>query len=101
MAILSVSNILKISKSELVSHAFETKFTYPNPKFIENERLGFSNFGVPRQISLFKENGDNIFFPRGLIKDVFSLNTDFQVDDHTVTNPVELKPSKIILKFYK
>jgi len=101
MATLEVSNILRIHKSALDPRAFRTKFAYPNPKFVENERLGFSNFGVPRQIHLYKDNGDNVFFPRGLVKEVFSLNTGLQILDHTVLNPVQFNPSKIILKEYQ
>jgi len=98
MATLEVSNIIKTHKSAVDSRAIATKFTYPNPKFIENERLGFSNFGVPRTISLFKKNADNIFFPRGLLKEVFSLNPRLEIIDHTITNPTRFNPSRIILK---
>ena len=101
MATLEVSNIIKTHKSALDSHVVATKFTYPNPKFIENERLGFSNFGVPRHIHLYEENSDYFFFPRGLVKEVSSLNPILRVVDQTVTNLAQFNSSKIILKPYQ
>jgi superfamily II DNA or RNA helicase len=98
MATAEISNVLRVGKDALNPHTVHTKFTYPNPKFHENERLGFSNFGVPRTISLFKENGNHIFFPRGLIKQVLQIGSGLEIDDQTITNPVEFKPSRIILK---
>jgi superfamily II DNA or RNA helicase len=101
MATLEVAHILKADKSAFNQHQVHTKFTYPNPKFAENERLGFSNFGVPRTISLFKENGNHIFFPRGLLKEVFNLNRGLEINDQTVLSPAQFKPSRIILKEYQ
>jgi superfamily II DNA or RNA helicase len=36
-----------------------------------------------------------------LIKQVLGIGSGLQIEDHTITNPVELKPSKIILKEYQ
>lgn len=101
MATLQLSEVLRVSKFALNPHQVHTRFTHRNPKFTENERLGFSNFGVPREISLYSENGTDLIFPRGLVRDVFSLNPDLQVEDHTVSVPVQFKPSKIILKDFQ
>jgi len=98
MATLEISNVLKAVKRAFKPHAIATKFTYPNPKYQENERLGFSNFGVPHHIHLYKENGKHIFLPRGLLKEVFSIGSGLQITDHTATVPVYFDPSRIDLK---
>jgi len=47
-AILTVSNLLTVAKENLDLDQVRSKFTRPNPRFFENARLGFSNFGVSR-----------------------------------------------------
>jgi superfamily II DNA or RNA helicase len=101
MATLELAHVLKIDKCALNPHVVAEKFSYPNPRWAENERLGFSNFGVPRHINLWAENRDSLIFPRGLVRDVFSLNPALQIKDQTITKPVQFKPSKIILKDYQ
>ena len=101
MALLELAQVLRADKSAFNPHTVATKFTYPNPKFAENQRLGFSNFGVPRHINLYNENGDYFFFPRGLVKEVFSLGTGLEIVDSTVMNTVQFNSSKIILKDYQ
>ena len=98
MRTLTLSNNISVLKQDLDLNEVRFKFTYPNPKFFENARLGYSNFGVPRHIPLFIENGENVYFPRGLVADVFDLNPDFEFKDETVTNPVQFNPSRILLK---
>ena len=69
-----LSNIMEIRKDEnpdLDSHRLKTRFTYPNPKWAENERLGFSNFGVPGEICLVQEQEDRFTLPRGLVHHIF------------------------------
>ena len=101
MAEISLSNVVRVEKGAFHPLEIATRLIYPNPKFIENERLGFSNFGIPEHIRLYQENGDFIFFPRGLVRDLFDLNQGLNVVDHTVTNPVVFAPSRIILKPYQ
>ena len=101
MRTLTLSNKISILKQDVDLNEVRFKFTYPNPKFFQNTRLGFSNFGVPRDIPLFSETGEKICFPRGLVVGVFDLQADFEFNDETITNPVQFKRSKIILKPYQ
>jgi superfamily II DNA or RNA helicase len=97
MAEFTITNIIKINQWP---EGFERIFTHSNPKFYENERLGFSNFSVPREIELFRKNGKSVSFPRGLVKEVAGLGS-FEFKDQTVTNPIDFPPSKILLKDYQ
>jgi superfamily II DNA or RNA helicase len=101
MAALSLSNVVRVEKGALDPLEIAARFTCPNPKFLENERLGFSNFGVPKHIRLYHEKGEFIFFPRGLVRDLFTLNQSLNVVDHTATNPARFAPSRIVLKPYQ
>ncbi len=101
MSTLKVSNVISVEKADLDLDQVRSKFTHPNPRFFENARLGFSNFGVSRDIPLFNENGAKVYFPRGLVREVASLRSDFEFQDETVANPVHFKPSQIILKAYQ
>jgi superfamily II DNA or RNA helicase len=78
-----------------------SQFIHPNPRFLENQRLGFSNFGIPREIKIYDRTDTQYVFPRGLISQVIELKPDFEIEDQTVTNPIEFPPSRILLKNYQ
>jgi superfamily II DNA or RNA helicase len=101
MATLQVSNVVRVGKDALDHHTVVTKFTYPNPKYTENIRLGFSNFGVQPQIRLFNESSEFFIFPRGLVGEIRKLDPALKLQDQTVTNPVQFNPSKIVLKDFQ
>jgi len=77
------------------------KFTYPNPKYFQNERLGFSNYGVERDICLAELNSDSLRLPRGLVSEVLNLYPGAVIEDQTVLQPAGFGPSRIILKDYQ
>lgn len=97
MAILRISNQLKLDKG-LVDL---THFIRSNPKYEENERLGFSNISTPRHIHLYTENGKAVYFPRGLVKELFSLVPNLSVEDRTITAPAHFPESNILLKDFQ
>jgi len=75
-------------------------FTYENPVYIKNERLGFKNFGVPRFIELLTESPDSYRLPRGCVGQLSKL-VDITVMDKTIQNPVEYPPSTLTLRDYQ
>lgn len=77
------------------------RFTYPNPLYYENERLGFSNCGVQREICLGECRPEYFMFPRGLVSEVLKFYPAAEVVDRSVVNPVSFSPSRIILKDYQ
>jgi superfamily II DNA or RNA helicase len=101
---IRISNLLTLDKGNLdpgIIAGIRLKFSHDNPKFLENQRLGFSNYSTNRTIDLFRENGAEITFPRGLIGDLFQTVPNIAVDDQTTTNPVEFPESKIELREYQ
>ena len=99
---IEISNILKLNKQDSNVDSVIKQFTYPNPRFYENLRLGFSNFGTPRNICLAGDTGnDHLILPRGLIKELFLKIPDMEIVDKTVTNSVHYSPSNIILRDYQ
>jgi superfamily II DNA or RNA helicase len=98
VAKLIVSNKLVCEKWQ---DADLSLFRHPNPKYHENQRLGFSNFAIPLEIKLYDETDTNLIFPRGLISQIFELRPDFKIEDHTFTEPFEFPTSRIVLKDYQ
>ncbi len=99
-----IHNYLEICKSDnpyLNVAALQKRFTYPNPRHAEAERLGFSTFGIPKTICLVEETGSSLILPRGLIANLFVNNPFLQIEDRTVTRTAEFSASQITLKDYQ
>jgi superfamily II DNA or RNA helicase len=101
---IRISNVITLDKTNLDPGTLgniRLRFSYDNPKYLENQRLGFSNYSTNRTIDLYQENGAGITFPRGLVKGLFQIIPNIKVDDQTVTNPVDLPDSQIQLRPYQ
>nr|BDD45665.1 hypothetical protein 13 [Desulfobacterales bacterium] len=98
---MRIGAVVEVEKTEIDLEEVHARFTRPNPKFAENERLGFSNLGVPQELSLYSERGTRIHFPRGLVRDAASLGSDAAFQDETVSNPLHFDQSKIICRPYQ
>ena len=98
---IRLSNIASLEKANLdqgTLNQIKFQFSYENPKFVENQRLGFSNFQTPRTIDMYEDEKDVIRFPRGLIGKLFEIIPNLEIEDNTAINPVKFPESKIILK---
>ena len=101
---MTISNSIILDKANMnqdILSNIRLKFSFDNPKYIQNQRLGFSNYSTNRTIDLYQENGSRVTFPRGIVKDLFHIIPNLEVDDQTVTNPVEFPESKIELRVYQ
>ena len=101
---IRISNVITLDKKNLdlgTVAAIRLRFSYDNPKFLENQRLGFSNYSTNQTIDLYRENGAGITFPRGLIKDLFQIIPNIRVEDQTTTNPVKFPESRVELRPYQ
>ena len=62
-----------------------------NPKYLENERRGYSNWNTPEKLSFLHSDCDSLILPRGfacqLIKCLKLYNVSYQVIDKTVRLP--------------
>jgi len=73
---ITISNQLHLSaipetlRSELIA-----KLQFPNPKWIENERMGRWNKGVPKTLKFYRRSGtDNMIVPRGLMRQLIMMS---------------------------
>ena len=92
--------IRKDENPDLDSHRLKTRFTYPNPKWAENERLGFSNFGVPgEEFASYRNKRTGSLYP-GVWFITFFI-PGLEIMDQTSTNDQPLPVSRIHLKPYQ
>ncbi len=102
---ISIKNNLRLSEvpPKLRDELIE-RFKFPNPKWIENNRMGRWNRGVPKVLKFYDKIRDNgLWIPRGYIRQLIWLcrryGIDYQVDDQRCFLPKvsyrfsgELKP---------
>lgn len=70
--------------------ALEADLTFPNPKFAEAERLGFSTYAIPREFKLLYQSTSGVWYvPRGHIRTVLKHFPDEPIENATcnVHNP--------------
>ena len=103
--IIGIHNNLRITG--LASEFRETlmeRLTFPNPKYLENARLGRYNWKTPKELKFYDKVGkDGLWIPRGYIRQLVNLckrnGLPFKLDDQRRTLPPvdfsfkgELKP---------
>ena len=101
---MTISNCITLDKANLsqsILSDIRLRFSFDNPKYIENQRLGFSNYSTNRTIDLYQENGSKMSFSRGLLKDIFEIIPNISIEDNTTINPVNLPVSEIRLRPYQ
>ena len=99
--IVSVRDVQKISLTLLA--VIKKTFTYKNPKFIENEKWGYSNHATPEYLKSYKLLDSKLFINRGgldkLLIQFKKFGVAAQIVDHTLTLPmVEFEQSNTILR---
>ncbi|MCJ8501997.1 DEAD/DEAH box helicase [Desulfatitalea alkaliphila] len=69
---LRLSNHLTLTRVPLpIRTALEAELQFANPKWLENERMGRWNRGVPKTLKFFHRSGkDGLIVPRGLTRKV-------------------------------
>ena len=101
---IKISNAIHLDKRNLDPGTISNirlRFSYDNPKYLKNRRLGFSNYSTNQTIDLYQENETCITFPRGLIGDVFKLVQNRSLDDKSTANPVDFPEPRITLRPYQ
>jgi len=73
ITIASNLSFQKYGLSQGIVRSISKRFTYENPVYIKNERLGKRNFGVPRFSELLSESPDSYHLPRGCIGQLSEL----------------------------
>jgi superfamily II DNA or RNA helicase len=78
-------------------------FTYKNPKFLENEKWGYSNYNTPPHLFSFEIKDDYIHIGRGglekLEKHLKKFSVTLNIIDNTFVGPhIAFNQSKVILR---
>jgi len=83
---LKLSDLPQTLKSELIR-----KLTIPNPKWLENARMGRWNRNVPKQLRFFNRYKDTLWIPRGYLRQLIMMcrhyNIPYQMEDFRRTLP--------------
>jgi superfamily II DNA or RNA helicase len=72
--------------------ALMEKLEFPNPKWLENERMGRWNRGTPRVLKFYDKVGaDGLWIPRGCLRQVLlmcrRMGVDYRLDDRRRSLP--------------
>ena len=69
-----VDNVIKIIGAEPeIEHYCKTNLEIENPQFVQNERLGFPTYNIPRRLYWYEKRAGNFILPFGCLRDVFEL----------------------------
>lgn len=91
--IIRIGNNLQLKgvPAEL-KHELTSRLEFPNPKWLENERMGRWNRGVPRLLKFFGRAGhDGLWIPRGYLRHLILLcrkmGVDYRIEDRRRSRP--------------
>jgi len=79
------------------------KLSFPNPKWLENKRMGRWNRGTPKELRFFDKTREGLWIPRGYTRQLLlfckQYGIEYQIDDQRRSLPPigfnftgELKP---------
>ena len=69
-----VSNNIRIQEpDELIKKYAEETLVIPNPDYLRNERLGYSNYKTSRFLVFYEINGNELILPFGCLTDLFTM----------------------------
>ena len=69
-----VSNNIRIQEpDELIKKYAEETLVIPNPDYLRNERLGYSNYKTSRFLVFYEINGNELILPFGCLTDLFAM----------------------------
>lgn len=83
-----ISNEITIqSPTKEVSDYIKNNLILDNPKYIQNERLGFSNYNTPKVNRYFVRDGNDFIIPFGCIDDLMPIIKQYTFTTTFADNP--------------
>ena len=73
MKIIVSNNIRVQEPDELIKNYAEKTLVIPNPDYLRNERLGYSNYKTSRFLVFYEINGNELILPFGCLTDLFTM----------------------------
>ena len=88
-----------------LEQALKQTLSFPNPKWIENNRMGRWNKNTPRVLKFFKKGkGDRLYLPKGFMRSLLVMckthGLDYEINDkRRMLSPVSLEFSGTLRPF--
>lgn len=86
MKIILSNDLLITEASEPLRREIINRLSFENPKWIENNRLGYWNGSTPRTLEFFHENGNGLAVPRGFTVQFIAMarraGVPYQIEDN-------------------
>jgi len=80
MITLTIENILSLHPLQKIPMAVLSRImgrlTFDNPRFLENEKRGFSTWGIPKHIKGYEMDEDSMTIPRGFTRQLIAILKD-------------------------
>lgn len=71
---ITIANKITITgHEERFTRVLRARLTFDNPKWIENDRRGFSNYDTPRRLTYLREDEGKVYVPRGYAGQLLDL----------------------------
>jgi len=105
--IVSSSLIINIEKlkgfNDLAYKTLKQMFTYKNPKFLENEKWGYSNYTTPKHLYSYEVKDGKMYISRGGLERVVNQLQKFnikvkEIDRTLVCSPIDFNQSNTVLR---
>jgi superfamily II DNA or RNA helicase len=74
------------------------RLTFPNPRFLENAKRGFSNWNIPQEIQGYQVEGDRLIIPRGFTAQLVGILRGAAVQYHIEDRRRTLAPVDFIFQ---
>lgn len=70
-----INNILRVQNpTKEILDFCKKELEIDNPQFIQNQRLGFSTYRVPRKLCWYEKRGNDVIVPFGCLKKIYTLH---------------------------
>lgn len=73
MKIIVSNNIRVQDPDDVIKNYAEQTLVIPNPDYLRNERLGYSNYKTPLNLVFYEINGNELILPFGCLRDLFDI----------------------------
>lgn len=73
MRVIARNNLTLKDVPSLLRSELKNGLSFPNPKWVENEKHGYWNGETPKTVKLYEQDGDDLLIPRGFVNQLIAL----------------------------
>lgn len=72
---INIDNVLRISNptDEIIKYC-KKELQIDNPQFLQNQRLGFPTYNIPRTLRWYETRGSDLVLPFGCLQDIYKMH---------------------------